>query len=181
MPEDASQTASTATWRWALAGAVAAGLVVSGALAAYAERHPGDEAPLFTLWFGSMVAAKTALATGAAALVVVQLGSAVAMYRGGPGWVSWLHRWSGVGAFALMAPVAFACVWSLGFEDDSPRVLAHSVAGCALFGVFTVKMLALRVRALPGWVLPVLGGLVATLLALAWSTSGLWYLLEEGL
>lgn len=181
MPAHVHETHTTARWRWAIAGAVVAGLVVSGALAAYAQAHPGDEAPLFTLWFGSMVEAKTFLATGAAALVVVQLASAVAMYRGGPGWVSWLHRWSGVAAFALMLPVAFACVWSLGFEDDSPRVLVHSVAGCALFGVFTVKMLALRVRALPGWVLPVLGGLVAALLALVWSTSGLWYLFEEGL
>jgi hypothetical protein len=181
MTADVEVTRTTPGWRWALAGAVVAGVAVSGALAAYAEAHPGDGTALYTLWFGEMVDAKTFLATGAAALLVVQLASAVAMYRGAPGWVSWVHRWSGVTAFGLTLPVAFACVWSLGFEDDSPRVLVHCVVGCALFGVFTVKMLALRVRALPAWVLPVLGGLVVTLLALAWSTSGLWYLLEEGL
>ncbi|QAY70830.1 DUF6529 family protein [Xylanimonas protaetiae] len=175
-----AEVARTARWRWALAGAVAAGIAVSGALAGYADAHPGDGAPLFTLWFGSMVAAKTALATAAAALVVVQLASAVAMYRGGPGWVAWVHRWSGVAAFGLALPVAFACVWSLGFEDRSTRVLVHSVLGCAFFGVFTVKMLALRVRGLPGWVLPVLGGLVVALLGVVWATSGLWYLLTVG-
>jgi hypothetical protein len=165
---------------------VLAGVAVTGFVAAYAGAHPGDEATLFTLGFGSMVEAKTWLATGAAALLVVQLLSALAMYgrlpgvRSAPGWVAWLHRWSGVAAFGLTLPVAFACVWSLGFEDSSPRVLVHAIGGCLFFGIFTVKMLALRVRGLPGWVLPVLGGVVVTLLAVVWSTSALWYLGQVG-
>jgi hypothetical protein len=182
-PVDAPGPASRAGAgrRWALAAAVLAGLAVSGALAAYADAHPGDGAELFTLWFGSMVAAKAWLATGAVALLAVQLLSALAMYgrlpgvRDAPPWVGWLHRWSGVGAFGLTLPVAFACVWSLGLEDFSARVVVHGAAGCLFFGAFTVKMLALRVRALPGWVLPLLGGLVLALLATAWTTSALWW------
>ena len=87
-----------------------------------------------------------------------------------------LHRWSGVAPFGLTLPVAFACVWSIGLEDEPARVLVHSVAGCLFYGAFTVKMLALRVRGLPPAVLPLLGGSVVALLALVWSTSALWYL-----
>src|SRR5918997_1004159 len=166
---------------WALAGATAAGVAVSGAFAAYAEANPGDGATLMTLWFSSMVEMKSWLASGAVALLVVQLASALAMYgrlpgvRRVPGLVAFVHRWSGVTAFGLTLPVAFACVWSFGFEDEPGRVLMHSVAGCLFYGAFTVKMLALRVRGLPSAVLPVLGGLVLVLLALVWSTSALWY------
>jgi hypothetical protein len=176
----------SAAWRWALAGATAAGVAVSGALAAYADAHPGDGATLLTLWFSSMIEMKAWLASGAVLLLVVQLASALAMYgrlpgvRRVPGWVGSVHRWSGVAAFGLTLPVAFACVWSLGFEDEPGRVLVHSVAGCLFYGVFTIKMLALRVRGLPAGVLPVLGGLVLTLLALTWSTSALWYFGTQG-
>ncbi|WP_159794595.1 DUF6529 family protein [Puerhibacterium puerhi] len=180
-PGSASRPSAGAGWRWALAAAVLAGVAVSGALAAYADAHPGDGAALYTLWFGTMVEAKAWLATGAVALLAVQLVTALAMYgrlpgvRGAPPWVAWTHRWSGVAAFGLTLPVAFACVWSLGLEDSPTRVLVHSAAGCLLFGAFTVKMLALRVRSLPGWVLPLLGGTVLALLALAWTTSALWW------
>lgn len=180
-PGPTARPAAGAGWRWALAGAVLGGVAVSGALAAYADAHPGDGTELFTLWFGSMIAAKSWLATGAVALLAVQLVTALAMYgrlpgvRSAPAWVGWAHRWSGVTAFGLTLPVAFACVWSLGLEDSPSRVAVHSVAGCLFFGAFTVKMLALRVRSLPGWVLPLLGGTVLTLLALTWTTSALWW------
>jgi hypothetical protein len=177
----APRPAAGAGRRWALAAAVLGGVAVSGALAAYADAHPGDGAELFSLWFGSMVAAKSWLATGAVLLLGVQVLTALAMYgrlpgvRSAPAWVGWAHRWSGVAAFGLTLPVAFACVWSLGLEDEPARVAVHSVAGCLFFGAFTVKMLALRVRSLPGWMLPLLGGTVLTLLALTWTTSALWW------
>ncbi|MFE5335285.1 DUF6529 family protein [Isoptericola sp. NPDC056573] len=175
-----------ATWRWALAAATAAGVGVAAALGAYADAHPGDGAPLLTLWFTSMLEMKTWLSTAAVTLLLVQLASALAMYgrlpgvREAPSWVGLLHRWSGVAAFGLTLPVAFACVWSIGLEGEPSRVLVHSVAGCLFYGAFTVKMLALRVRALPPVVLPLLGGLVVALLALVWSTSALWYLTGGG-
>ena len=64
----------------------------------------------------------------------------------------------------LTLPVAFHCIWSLGFATGSTRVLVHGLAGCLFYGAYAAKMLGLRVRGLPGWALPVLGG---TVLALA--------------
>jgi hypothetical protein len=51
----------------------------------------------------------------------------------------------------------------------------HSIAGCAFYGAYTAKMLGLRVRGLPGWTLPALGGLVFTALVVLWLTSALWF------
>ena len=93
--------------------------------------------------FSSGTAAKSWLGTAAFALVVVQLLSAVAMYRTGAGWLAGLHRWSGRVAVLLTVPVAVHCLYALGFQLGSPRVLAHSLAGCFVYGVFVAKMLVL--------------------------------------
>jgi hypothetical protein len=77
-------------------------------------------------------------------------------------------------------PVALHCVWSLGFETTTPRVLVHSVAGCAFYGAYAAKMLGLRLRGLPGWALPVLGGTVFALFVVVWSTSALWFFTRSG-
>ena len=95
---------------------------------------------------------------------MVQVGSSLVMYgkvRGvtAPSWISGLHRWSGRIAFIFTVPVVVHCVYALGFQTFNARVLLHSIAGCLFFGAFTVKMLALTRRGMPGWVLPVLGGL----------------------
>src|ERR687894_496306 len=84
-------------------------------------------------------------------------------------------RWALAAATAAGLAVAFACVWSMGLEDEPLRVGVHSIAGCLFYGAFTVKMLALRIRGLPGWVLPVLGGAVLTLPAATWVTSAFWW------
>jgi hypothetical protein len=54
-------------------------------------------------------------------------------------------------------------------------VLAHSIAGCLFFGVFTAKMLALTRRGLPNWALPVMGGAAFATLVLVWFTSAFWF------
>jgi thiamine transporter ThiT len=77
-------------------------------------------------------------------------------------------------------PVALHCVWSLGFDTTSTRVLVHSVAGCAFYGAYAAKMLGLRARGLPGWALPVLGGAVVSLVVLLWMTSALWFFTRNG-
>ena len=77
-----------------------------------------------------------------------------------PSWIGGLHRWSGRIAFLLAVPVAVHCLYALGFQSYSTRVLIHSVLGCAFFGAFTVKMLILPKNGLPGWVLPVAGAVV---------------------
>jgi hypothetical protein len=53
--------------------------------------------------------------------------------------------------------------------------VAHSILGCAFYGAFTTKLLALRSRRLPGWALPVVGGLLVTVLAAIWFTSAWWF------
>ena len=44
------------------------------------------------------------------------------------------------------------------------------------YGVFTVKVLAVRVHGLPGATLPIVGGLVFAALVGVWLTSALWFL-----
>jgi hypothetical protein len=172
--------------QWGLAVLAAVGLAVAAALAAYAEVHPGDGAALTTLGFGSMLEMKAWLTSAAAALVVVQVLSALAMWgrlpgvSEAPGWVSAAHRWSGTVAFLVTLPVAFHCVWSLGLEDEPARVLVHSVAGCVLYGVFAAKMLALRLRGLPSATVPVLGGLLAGVIVVVWFSSALWFFTQSG-
>jgi hypothetical protein len=41
--------------------------------------------------------------------------------------------------------------------------------------VFAAKVLIVRDRELPGWVLPVAGGTLASTLAVLWVSSSLWY------
>lgn len=182
-----AQAPATARWQWALAGVAGLGLAVAAALAAYADAHPGDGQALLTLWFSGMLPMKSWLTTAAALLVVVQVVSALALWgrlpgvhRDAPAWVALAHRWSGVAAFLLTLPVAFQCVWSLGFEDDSPRVVLHGAAGCLFYGAFAAKMLALRLPRLPSAVLPVLGALVAVLLVVVWFTSAAWFFTQPG-
>lgn len=168
--------------RAALAAVLAVGAAVAVTLGVYARLHPPAARPLFTLGFAGLLQMKAWLTTAAAALLVVQLVTALWMWgrlpRAGPApaGVALAHRYSGAIAFVLTVPVAFHCLWSLGFAATSPRVAVHGVAGCLFYGAFAAKMLALRLRGLPGWVLPALGGAVLTLLVLLWLTAALWFL-----
>lgn len=58
--------------------------------------------------------------------------------------------------------------------------MVHSVGGCLVYGVFAAKMLALRLRVLPGWAVPLLGGLLVALILVAWFTSALWFFTRSG-
>lgn len=172
--------------QWGLAAVGGLGVAVAAVLAAYARAHPGDGEPLFTLGFSGMLPMKAWLTTAATLLLVVQLTTALWMYGRLPGrsaappWASQLHRWSGAVAFVLTLPVLFHCVWSLGFATGDTRTAVHSVAGCVLYGAFAAKMLALRVRGLPGWVLPVLGSLVMLSLLTLFLGAALWYFTRDG-
>ena len=86
-----------------------------------------------------------------------------------------IHRWSGRIAFLCTLPVAFHCIFILGFQTYDTRVLVHSILGTFFYGVFAVKVLVVRDHGLPGWVLPVAGSTLFTVLVLLWSTSSLWY------
>jgi hypothetical protein len=163
------------------------GAVVAISLGVYGRVHEPAQRPVFDLGFSSMLPMKAWLATGALALALVQLLTALRMWRRlpgagpAPGWVRGLHRWSGATAFVLTLPVAFHCLWSLGYATPSARVAAHSFLGCFFYGAYAAKMLCLRQRGLPGWTLPVLGGAVLATVGLLWTTAALWFFTRSGL
>jgi hypothetical protein len=136
---------------------------------------------LVTTVFSSTLAAKAWLASAVIVLALVQVTTAARIYgrlrflpiRGRV--VSTIHRWSGRSAFIVSLPVFFHCVTILGFQTPDARVAAHSVAGTFLYGVFAAKILIVRDRELPGWVLPVAGATLASVLGVLWATSSLWY------
>ncbi|QZY29504.1 DUF6529 family protein [Nocardioides coralli] len=166
---------------------LATGSGVAVVLGAYAGLHEPAGRPLLTFGFSGMLQMKAWFTTAAAALLVVQLVTALWMWgrlptsNPAPDWTAPLHRWSGASAFVLTLPPALHCLWALGFAADSPRVLLHSVVGCLFYGAYAAKMLGLRLRGLPGWAVPLLGGLVLTLLTLIWLTSALWFFSRSGL
>jgi Family of unknown function (DUF6529) len=173
--------------RLGLGAVLLLGAAVSVALGVYARVHTPAGRPVMTLGFSSALQMKAWLATAAMALLVVQLVTALWMWgrlpgaRDAPRWAGPLHRWSGSSAFVLTVPVALHCMWSLGLASDSTRVLVHGVLGCVFYGSYAAKMLALRMRGLPAWALPVLGGTVLGTLVLVWLTSALWFFTRSGL
>ena len=86
-----------------------------------------------------------------------------------------VHRWSGRLAILLTLPVAYHCVFMLGFGFESPRVLVHSLLGSAVYGAVVVKVLMVRSSRFPSWALPVTGGLLFSILLGLWLTSALVY------
>ncbi|GAB4059201.1 DUF6529 family protein [Catellatospora paridis] len=160
------------------------GAVVTVTLGVYGSVHTPTGIAVNVAGFSGPQTVKVWLATGAALLALVQLVSAFAMWgKFGsrvPSWIGPLHRWSGRFAFLLTVPVAVHCLYALGFATYDTRTLAHSLLGCFFFGAFTVKMLSLPKRGLPGWTLPLLGGAVFTALIGLWLTSSFWYFTTIG-
>jgi hypothetical protein len=157
-----------------------AGCLVALTLGIYGRLHSPTGVAVDIVGFSSPATVKAWLATVAVVFALVQLGSSLVMYGkvpwiSAPSWIGALHRWSGRIAFIVTVIVAVHCLYALGFETYNTRVLLHSIAGCLFFGVITAKLLALTRRGLPGWVLPVLGGLAFALLVLIWFTSAFWF------
>ena len=137
---------------------------------------------LVTGVFSTPIAFKAWFASAAALFAIVQVltgarifGKLTGIVPVPPPRVNRIHRWSGRIAVLLTLPVAFHCVFILGFQTDDARVLVHSLLGSFVYGVFAVKVFFVRDRPHPRWVLPVVGGTLFTVLALLWSTSSLWY------
>lgn len=163
------------------------GAAVALSIGLYAKFHTPSGRPVTTLGFSGILQMKAWLTTAAASLLIVQLLTALWMWGKLPGagsapqWAQILHRWSGSVAFVITLPVAFSCIWALGFQTYSLRVVAHSVFGCLFYGAYAAKMLGLRLKGLPGWALPVLGGTVLTLLLAIWLTAALWFFTRHGI
>jgi Family of unknown function (DUF6529) len=163
------------------------GAAVSVGLGAYGRIHDPTGRRIVTLGFSAMPNMKIWLATTAFVLALFQVISALWIYerlpRAGepPAWIKPVHRWSGTVAFVLTVPVAYHCLWSIGYgnrlADDSENLRRnlHSFFGCVFYGAFAVKMLALRAKRLPGWTLPVAGGLLFGALTVLWLTSSVWW------
>lgn len=164
------------------------GAAVSVLLGVYAKQHEPRFFSINVAGFSSPVAVKTWLATLATALALFQFLSALAMYgkldaifAKTPPWIGTVHVWSGRLAVLVTVPVAVHCLYALGFQDYENRVLIHSLLGCFFYGAFVAKMLLLTRKGLPGWVIPVAGGLVLTGLTGLWLTSALWFFQHNGI
>jgi Family of unknown function (DUF6529) len=141
--------------------------------------------PFFHLFFSDTLHMKVWLITTSLVLGLFQLLTASRIYellRFPPKgrFYNIVHRWSGRVAIALTLPVAYHCIFLLGFEMTDTRVYAHSLLGSALYGTFIAKVLIVRVNRFPGWALPVAGGLLFAILLGLWITSAAWFFSISG-
>lgn len=165
-----------------LAGVVIAGAVVIAALYVFGSaRTPSYNFGLFGQRGADAIRLKALIATGVLGLALVQLVLALWLYRRLPGAgaaprpVGRAHRSIGAALFLATLPVAVHCMFAYGVQTSTTRVTVHSLAGCFFYGAFLAKVLVVRSRRLPGWVLPVMGGLMVTVVAVLWYSSALWY------
>ena len=148
--------------------------LTAGLLAHHEPRSKG----YFQLFFSDPIHLKAGFATAAVVLACFQVFTAAWIFRklpwSKPAWVNPTHRWSGRLAFVCTLPVAYHCIFKLGFREPSTRVVVHGLLGCAVYGAFAAKVTIVRLRRFPSPVLPVAGGLLFALLIGVWYTSALW-------
>src|ERR671935_2645469 len=172
----ASAPPAQRSYRWLAAPLLAFAVfsLTAGLLAHHQPRSKG----YFRLFFSDPIHLKAGFATTAALLACFQLFTAAWIFRKlpwrKPAWVNPTHRWSGRLAFACTLPVAYHCIFKLGFRDPSGRVLAHSLLGCSVYGAFAAKVTIVRLHRFPKHVLPLAGGLLFSVLIAVWYTSALW-------
>jgi hypothetical protein len=164
---------------------VAIGSLVAVGIGAWARTSDPTGIAVNIAGFSSAGAVKTWLATLALLFALVQLWTAMVM-RGrigsGPGArTAMVHRWSGRIAVLVTVPVAVQCLIAMGWSGATTRTLVHSLLGCLFYGAFVTKMLLLRRRGVPGWLIAVSGGLLLAVLAGIWLTSALWFFGTKGL
>ena len=156
-----------------------------GFVASKTIRQP-YETPLFHLFFSDTLHMKAWLITAALLLALGQLLTASRIYevlhfppRGR--FYHVVHRWSGWTAILLTLPVAYHCIFLLGFGTDDARVYIHSLLGSLLYGAVLAKVFIVRSNGFPGWALPLAGGVLAYILAGLWLTSAFWFFSTAGL
>ena len=69
----------------------------------------------------------------------------------------------------------------MGVSNTKLAMWLFLSSDCLFFGAFTIKMLILPKRDLPGWVLPVAGAVVFTVLVVIWLTSAYWFFSTFGI
>src|SRR5437763_8478598 len=166
----------TRSYRWLAAPLLAFALVslTAGLLARHSPRSKG----YFRLFFSDPVHLKAGFASAAVVLACFRLFTAAWIFRKlpwpKPAWINSAHRWSGRLASACTLPVAYHCIFKLGFRTFDSRVLAHSPLGCAVYGAYASKVTIVRLHRFPRPVLPIAGGLLFAVLIGVWYTSALW-------
>jgi hypothetical protein len=159
------------------------GAAIAVALGVYGRVHDPSQELVFTLFFSTTISMKVWLATVVLVFAFVQITSAAWVYGKfgkAPPWAGTAHRMSGRVAFIVSLPVAYHCLWSLGFQDTDTRVLVHSLLGCCFYGAFAAKVTIVHSKGLPGIALPVAGGTLFAVLVGIWLTSAFWFIDNGG-
>ena len=175
--------------RGVLFSALLLGAGVAVALGVYGRLHDPVYGSLPAFGFSSTATFKAWAATLVLLLALGQLVGALWLYGRLPGaprapsWLGRAHRAGGFSAFVVSLPVAGYCLYEFGFASEpfATRPLVHSLAGCAFYGAFVAKVLLVRSRGLPGWALPVAGGLLLSTVVTVWLTSSYWLFSTVGL
>lgn len=159
-----------------LAAAIAAGIYV------WAKSiTPDYTTSLFGQTAADTFPLKSWLATVVLVLAVLQIYTALWLYgrinraRARPRRLGTAHRLTGAAAIVVSLPIAYHCLFAYGFRDFDARTLAHSLAGCFLYGAIGAKVFAVRSRSVPRWALPLAGGTLVTVVVVLWYSSALWY------
>ncbi len=165
-----------------LGAPLGAGAVVALLLGIYASVHEPTGRDFVLTGFESAAAWKSALASVTVVLFTVQVTLGLRMTgrylprRPVPHWMPDLHRVVGSVAFGISLPVAFHCLWVLGYRSDDAAILTHSLLGSVAYGLYAAKVVAVhghRRTAQPEWIVPVLGVVLGTTILAVWWTSAL--------
>jgi hypothetical protein len=150
-----------------------------GFVASKTIRQP-YETPFFHLFFSDTLHMKAWLITAALLLALGQLLTAARIYevlhfppRGR--FYHVVHRWSGRTAILLTLPVAYHCIFLLGFGTYNARAYVHSLLGSFLYGAVLGKVFIVHSNGFRGWALPIAGGVLFSILLGLWLTSGFWF------
>ncbi len=168
--------------------------LVSATVGVFASRtvKPTYATPFFQFFFSDVIHMKVWLTTAAIVLACAQLLTAARIYerlhfppKGRL--YNLVHRWSGRTAIVLTLPVAYHCVFLLGYtaiRHTDPfqfaRTMTHATLGTIVYGVFLGKLFIVRASGLPGWLLPLAGATLFTVLLGLWITSSLWFFAAMG-
>jgi len=172
------------SWLWPIA--VGALVALALGLLARAEAVSPGEYPggYFRLFFSDPLHLKVWFATAALAVALLQPVSAAWMFGRlpwrRPAWLPRAHRLTGLVVILLTLPIAYHCIFKLGFQTYSERVVTHAVLGCAFYGFFVAKVMIVQRRRYPWWAYVVAGGGLFVLLLALWYTSALWLFRTAG-
>ena len=147
-----------------------------GLVASKTVRQP-YETPFLHLFYSDTLHMKAWLQTAALLVALGQLLTASRIYEvlhfpPGGRFYHVVHRWSGLTAILLTLPVAYHCIFLLGFGTYSTRAYVHSLLGSFLYGALLAKVLIVRSNSFRAWALPIAGGALFSILLGLWLTSG---------